>query len=211
MPIHERPFDTLAQFHEAQLEHRKLMFEMGTPLAVIEAMAYCDEHGLTPPRWAVAESVKIHCAAIRGDRSGRGGRSSGIRDRYKQDMIDYIRWDMVIQIREKRKLLRYEIKALSNLTGPAALKHRSICKEQLDWASTDSFKLASRQLARSPAFCASEAMKKSFLKVARNMRNPRTAARYRILDARFLRKVGVVVNPPDPPGKKIADLFAETD
>ena len=78
-------------------------------------------------------------------------------------------------------------------------------------AGTDSFKLASRLLARSPAFCASEAMRTSFLKVARNMRNPRTAARYRILDARFLRKVGVVVNPPDPPGKKIADLFAETD
>ena len=211
MPTQERPFDSLEQFHRAQLEHRKLMFEMGTPLAVIEAMAYCDEHGLTPPRWAVAESVKIHCAAIRGDKPGRRGRSSGIRDRSKQDMIDYIRWDMVIQIREKRKLVRYEIKALSKLIGPAALKHRRFCKEQLDWASADSFKLASRLLARLPAFGSSEAMRKSFLKVAQNMRNPRTAARYRILDAGFLRKVGVVVNPPNPPGKKIADLFTLTE
>jgi hypothetical protein len=118
---------------------------------------------------------------------------------------------MVIQVREKRNLLRYEIKALSKLTGPAALKHRSFCKEQLDWASTDSFKLASRLLARSPAFGASETMRKSFLKVAQNMRNPRTAARYRILDTGFLRKVGIVVNPPAPPGKKIADLFTLTD
>ena len=100
MPIHERPFDTLEQFDEAELEQRKLMFESGTPIAAIAAVAYCDEHSLYPPRWAVAESLKIQLAAIRGDKPGRQGRSSGIRDRYRQDAIDYIRWDMVIQVRE---------------------------------------------------------------------------------------------------------------
>ncbi len=199
MPIHERPFDSLEQLHESELEQYRVMFESGTPVAVTAAMAYCDKYGLSPPSWAVTESVKIQCAAIRGNTPGKRGRSSGIGDRHRQDAIDYVRWDMVNEIRENRNLLRDKDKAFSKL--PVRVAERIDCKELLRLARAGSYKYASRLLARSAAFGGRDAMKKSLHTVERNMRTQRSAVRYYILDAGFLRQIGVVVDPPAKPGK----------
>jgi hypothetical protein len=207
MPIHERPFDSLEQLHETEFEQYKLMFDSGTLLAVTAALDYCDNHSLTPLAWAVTEAVKIQCASIRGDTPGKRGRSNGVGDRYRQDAIDYLRWDTVVKIREYRQNLEDNIEALSELPGPTAREHRTYYEKQLCWAKADSFKCVSLLLTRSPAFGAPEAVKKSFLKVEKNMREQKTAMRYYILDPAFLRKVGVCVDPLDRPGKKIVDLF----
>jgi len=207
MAIYERPFDSPEQLHETELEELKLMFVSGTPLAVTAAMDYSNRHGLSPPPWAVAESVKMLCTLLRGDTTRKRGRSSGIVDRYRQDAIDYVRWEAVVEIRENRKILRDTIQALMKLPGRAAREHRIYCEKLLRWATKDSFKCASMLLFESPAFGGRDAVRISFRKVQRNLRNRATAMRYHILDRKFLRKIGYLDPATPRPGKKIVHLF----
>ena len=207
MPIHERPIESIEQFYEALLDQHRVMFESGTQLAITAAMDCCDRYGLTPPTWVVTESVKLQCALLRGGTPKRRGRSTGTVDRYRQDAIDYARWDAVNEVRENRKMLRDKVNALSKLPGRTAKDRRIECEKLLQWAEADSFRRASTLLEGSSAFGGPEAVKTSFLKVKRNLRNQSTAMRYHILDADFHRKFSDRTTPSDNSGKKIEHLF----
>ena len=85
MPKFERPFESLEEFHGAELEEFKLMFQSGAHIAVTAAMDYCVRHGLNPPHWAMTELVKVQCAELCGDAPRKFGRSNGAVSRYRQD------------------------------------------------------------------------------------------------------------------------------
>ena len=207
MSTNEQSFDSLAQLRDARLAELKLMFESGTPLAVTAAMDYCDRHGLIPPSWAVTELVEMQCAQLRGERLGKHGRSNGIVERYRQDAIDFLRWDTINGVRNNRNSLRDAVKQLRELPGRVARERLEYCEKLLRWASKSSFKCASILLADSPAFGGPDAVKTSFRTVERNMRDPVSAMRYHILDRGFLRRLGVASYPFATPDKKIVHLF----
>ena len=207
MPKFERPFESLEEFHGTELEEFKLMFESGAHIAVTAAMDYCVRHGLNPPHWAMTESVKAQCAELCGDTPRNLGRSNGAVSRYRQDGIDFVRWDTVHEVRNTRKILRHTIKSLAKSRDPDAHESRAYCENLIRWARQNSFKCASMLLAESPAFGGPDAVKTSFCTVQRNMRNQATAMRYHILDREFLRKISAVVNPPAKTGRIVADLF----
>jgi hypothetical protein len=210
MAIFERPYESLEQLHETELEYHKLMLASGVPIAVPAAMYYCAKYGLNAPRWLIIESAKMLCAYLRGNVPKKRGRSSGIVNRYRQDAIDYARWDAVIELRRNRDSLRKEIDELRGLRGRKA---RDILNERsklLNWVGTnndDAFECASLLLADTPAQGKPDAIRRSYLKVEKNDRNPATAIRYRILDPHFLRLVGADLDLSFPPGKKIVPLY----
>jgi hypothetical protein len=189
MAIFERPYESLEQLDETELEYHKLMFASGVPIAVPAAMYYCAKYGLNAPRWLIIEAVI---------------------NRYRQDAIDYARWDAVIEVREKRDSLRKDIDELRALPGRKA---RNILNERSkvrDWAGTnndDAFECASLLLADTPAHGKPDTIRRSYLKVEKNMRNPATSMRYRILETQFLRSVGADLALGASPDKKIVPLY----
>jgi hypothetical protein len=209
MPIHERPFESIGQLHENELEQFRLMFDAGQDLAATAALDYCNRYGISQPRWVLSESEKLQCAALRGDIPRKRGRSTGTVSRYLQDAIDYRRWDTVVEVRENRESLPEKIKCLSRLVKDSAEKQRSCLERNLCWTGTndqDAFACASMLLKHTPAFGGPDAVKKSYHTVVRNLRSPSTAMRYYIMDPEFLRKVGVAYQP-DRSDKKITHLF----
>jgi hypothetical protein len=210
MAIFERPYESLEQLHETELEYHKLMLASGVPIAVPAAMYYCAKYGLNPPRWLIIESAKMLCAYLRGNVPKERGRSAGIINRYRQDAIDSARWDAVIEVRKNRASLRKDIDELRALPGRKA---RNILNERskvLDWAGTnndDAFECASLLLADTPAHGKPGTIRRSYLKVEKNMRNRATAMRYRILETQFLRLVGADITQPVSRGKKIMPLY----
>jgi hypothetical protein len=210
MPIFERPFESLEELHETELEDLKQMFDCGVPIAVPFTLYYCAKHGLNASRWLIVEAAKMLCSHLSGNVPKERGRSCGIINRYRQDAVDHARWDAVIEVRENRDSLREEIDRLRDLPGHKA---RGILNERsrlLDWAGTnndDAFECASLLLADTPAHGKPDAIKRSYLKVEKNMRNPATAMRYRILETQFLRLLGADIAQPIRPGKKIVPLY----
>jgi hypothetical protein len=90
---------------------------------------------------------------------------------------------------------------------------RNILNERskvLNWAGTnndDAFESASLLLADTPAHGKPDTIRRSFLKVEKDMRNPATAMRYRILETQFLRSVGADLALGASPDKKIVPLY----
>jgi hypothetical protein len=200
VPIFERPYDTLDELHSTELEHLRIMFESGTPLAVPAAMAYCAKHGLNPPRWLVERSAKMHLAEKQTNvPKKREGRSSGVVSRNRQDAIDFIRWDTVVGLKEQRLFFQTDVKILAALKGQPAKKCLKDRKELLEWIGTGSdfiFEVASALLIDTPAFNEPDAVKKSYQTVQRNMRAPATAARYHMLDPEFLSRFTAPIKLP---------------
>ena len=212
MPVHERPFESIGQLHENELEQFRLMFEAGSELAVTAAMDHCVRHGLNPPYWAAAETVKIQCATLRGDIPRKRGRSTGTVSRYLQDAIDYGRWDTVVEVQEYRKSLPEKIRSLSRAANQPARFQRIFLERNFRRTGTndqDAFECASMLLEHTPAYGGPDAVKKSYHTVIRNFRSQSTAMRYYILDPGFLRKVTVSDQPdlPNRSDKKITHLF----
>jgi hypothetical protein len=210
MPIFERPFQSLEELHETELEYLKQMFACGAPIAIPAALFYCARHGLNAPRWLVVEAAKMLCAHLGGSVPRERGRSCGIINRYRQDAVDHARWEAVIEVRENRNSLRKDIETLRRLPGHKA---RDILNERsklLDWAGTnndDAFECASLLLADTAAHGKPDAIRRSYLRVEKNVHTPATAMRYRILETQFLRLVGVDIARPIRPGKKIVPLY----
>jgi hypothetical protein len=210
MTIFERPYESLEELHETELEYFKQMFDCGAPIAVPAAQSYCTKHGLNPPPWLMMATGSMLCAHLRGDAPKERGRSSGIINRARRHAIDYVRWDVVIEVRERRACLRQEIKELRASSGEKALRILEERRKLLDWLvnkNYDVFECASRLLAKTPACGGRDAIKKSYQKVNENMRNPAMALHYHILDPQFLRSVGIDITRPFSPGKKIVPLY----
>jgi hypothetical protein len=213
MAIFEHQHESVEELHETELDYHELMFLCGVPIAVPAAIYYCAKHGLAAPRWLIIESVKMHCAHLRGNVPKERGRSSGIINRYRQDAIDYMRWEAVTEVRERRDLLQNEIKELRALRGRRARGRLNERTKLLDWVRTknnNAFQCASLLLAQTPAHGGPDAIKKSYRTVRKNMCNPARAPRYHILEPQFLRMVGADNARLVAPGKKIEPLYALT-
>jgi hypothetical protein len=152
----------------------------------------------------------MHCLHLRGNVPKERGRSAGIINRYRQDAIDYMRWEAVIEVREQREALQKDVSELSVLPGRRARDLLTERTKLLDWVGTNNdgaFECASLLLAETPARGGPDAIKKSYRTVRKNMCNPARALRYRVVDPQFLRLVGADTGQLDAPGKKIVPLY----
>jgi len=111
----------MEELHETELEYLKRMSDSGVPIAVPAALHYCARHGVNAPHWLIIEAAKMVCSHLSGNVPKERGRSCGIVNRYRQDAIDYARWDAVIEVRENRVSLREGIETLRGLPGHRAL------------------------------------------------------------------------------------------
>jgi hypothetical protein len=189
----QRPYDSTEELYETELEDLRFMSNAGLNLAVAAAMAYCAKYGLAHPAWLSLASTKMMCELLSKTAAAGCGRSSGVTNRHRQDMIHYDRWSAVLEIREGRERLRKEIATLRALPGRRAHDVRRRYEKLLDHiGSSDlqAFPIASDMLAPTAAHGGADAIKRSFRKVEADLKDPLKAARYRILDRDFAKASG---------------------
>ena len=107
--------DALRQLHETKLADLEKMFPSNVSIVVPAAMHYCVKHELNPPPWLVKAATKMCCDHLTGDAPKKRGGSTRAIARYRQDSIDYARWEIVDELLEKSKFLGKELKKLSEL------------------------------------------------------------------------------------------------
>src|SRR5436190_20532610 len=106
----KRPFKSIAELHAERLECFRVSWHR--ELGVAAALDYCAKHGLEAPRWVVEQAPALLCNALRRSGPKNRGRACNPIARYRQDMIDYERWDAVRDIRAKQKEIRKEVNEL---------------------------------------------------------------------------------------------------
>ena len=112
MARYSRPFASLEQLHANELACLETMAQSGVQLVVPAALHYCIQHELTPPPWLLPTVTEMLCGLLKREKSTKRGRSCGAVARYRQDMIDYARWDQVMVVREKQKEILEQVQEL---------------------------------------------------------------------------------------------------
>ena len=203
MRIFERPYNSIDELHETELEYHRLMFEGGNPIAVPAAMHYCAKYGLNAQPWMIEGSADLMCRLLNRAMPKQRGRSAGITFRYRQHMIDYDRWSAVQEVRENREYLKREIDSLRNLKGVKAKAIREQLENKLKELGTGdlaTFECASERLAGTPSKGGPDAIKKSYRKVEKA--NSNKTLSYLILHPEFVRLVGAELMPRRSEGRK---------
>ena len=201
----KRPFGSIDELHAEQLECFRICWHR--ELAVAAALRYCSQHRLNAPHWLVGEAETVLCAQLRPKKRNKRGRASNAVARYRQDMIDYERWDTVREVREKQtEILKHveELRAISRVP-------RSLLQERekmLHWVGHDwlrVYECASMMLAKTRAAGGPEAMKASYQRVKRNSKDPDQQLRYHLLDSNL--DIGLRVIQTDSRSKKVVPLY----
>jgi hypothetical protein len=176
---------------ERALEIYRIMFHK--ELGVASALHYCAEHGVTAPPWLVQAASEILFVLLRNDKTKKRGRSAGIVARYRQDMIDFERWDLVRQVREKQDELPLVVDDLRKRDAPQAMIDEHV--KMRDWVGRDwlrAYECASMILQGTDAHAGPDAMKSSYLTVKQN--NDERGLRYHVLGAQIEYRLDINCN-----------------
>ena len=189
----KRPFRSIEELHQREMDYLKRMWDSGFTIAVPAALHYCNEHRLNVPPWLLKAALDAHCALLRGDKPKKRGRAASLVARFRQDIIAYARWDAVCECREKQKEIRQQVndlRARPNVPQDL-LKER---EKMLAWLGHDwlrAYECAAMLLKGSEAYAGPDAMKASYIRVVQLSRDPMQATRYHLLNPHLLRQLGL--------------------
>lgn len=178
-------------------------------IAVAAGLDYCAERMIVAPSWIVGPASGVMNDLLMGVKSGRRGRSCNPIARYRQEQIDYIRWDAVVMARENQPMIRDRVLDMRAYASEFPARYIELEEKLLHWIGHDwirVFEVASMYLQGSYAHGGPEAVKKSYLKVQRNQS---CAARYIWVREPFRYKIGIP-HPRDEQGMKCRHLFELT-
>jgi hypothetical protein len=125
------------------------------------------QSGVSVPTWVLAFSLECVRRAAKLPIRGRRGTPAA---RERQRFIDFVRWDMVSDIRRGQQEYREELSTLQRMLADKKITRAHldrICTARRDPGRTwdDAYDLASEMLADTFAFGGADAMKKSYLRV----------------------------------------------
>jgi hypothetical protein len=195
MTIRNNSDDYYEKFFDRELNNFERMYEAGSNVAVAGALQFCAEYGISPPQWLVHASLKVVCDLLRREKSTKRGRSTGAIARYRQDMIDYFRWDECVVLEELQIKVQDAIKIYSDVPIPAGLKNRYAEERQrANWLGTTRsrvYECVSQALARTEAFGSPQSIKRSCRQVIRNQADPKRAFRYFLIGDAAMKLLGI--------------------
>ena len=189
MGLPQRPFQSLAELHESELENFRCSEHR--EVRVFGAMSYCIRHDLEVPRGLLQEAVKFSRDTLLRQQLCKRGRSASPRAQYLQKLVHHARWDTVVEIRERQKHLSAEVKKLRAIKNrpQGYLFEFKKNRDQLGKSFEHAFVCASAMLLGTPAHAGPDAIKKSYLFVEKGLKD----GTYRppVLDPNLLRLFGI--------------------
>ena len=202
----DRPFSSIEDHHRERLESFRVMWH--SEVGVFAAAFYCAAHKLALPDWLVPRLPVVLSALLTGP-TGKRGRANNPIARYRQDLIDYARWDAVKEVRYKQTELLEEVNELKAMrTVPTAmLKERTKLLAWVGESLEQAYLCAAALLAGGRASGGYDAVRKSYRRVERNSRDPGQLLRYHLVDPQVLRELGIDPFFDQPRGRKIVPLY----
>ena len=181
-----RPVDCLQEEELGRLKEMSIHNDIG----VVAAMYHCAQEGVCPPPWLVQSSAEMMIKLLTREISPQRGRSGGRIARYRQDLIDFERWNSVLEVRRVREENRHDLKAFETFSPEQKKEFRHIEKVR-DWLRHGTYECASMSLRRGYAFAGPDGVKASYFKVQKAMRSRSTALRYHLTFNDFVFRIGL--------------------
>lgn len=201
------PVHSIRDIHARYLKALELQNDHAE-LAVAAALDYCEKYDLALPSWTLSASSKAMRELLMQSRPAKRGRAGHPIARYRQDLIDYERWDTVKEAREKQPEVLEHVKQMRT--------HRNFPRSDLaagekllKWAGKDwdrAYECAAMLLLGREAFASPGTIRASYLKVQKVFSQPTCGFRYFLYDETFLRKIGIPGSLERKQGVKIRPI-----
>jgi hypothetical protein len=193
--------------NQRELELFRQMVDAGVLVGVPAALHFCIEHVVPAPGWLLGAAMTLLCDLLKREKSTQRGRARGAVARYRQDMVDFIRWNEVLVIREKQVLSAETVAAYSIRPGDPMyerFKEEVARHKWLGRSLSDAFECVSEMLERTDAHGSPDSIKRSYRQVERNHRHRTERYRYCLLHPLFLKMLGIEDDLGYGRGAKIA-------
>ena len=181
----------------------------GSELAPAAALFYCAKFKIESPDWLVQSAARGYCSQLNPDKKKKRGRSAEFVDRYRQDLIDFARWDELCVVREKQTEILEEVMEIRGRKDiPAYIREDR--EKMLAWVGHSllrAYECASMLLQGTPAFGGPDAVKTSYRRVQECGRNQSHPFKYHVFDPDFLRAIGIEHPSFWGRGRKIVPLY----
>jgi hypothetical protein len=201
--------DAVGAINERELGFMREMMINHLEIAVAAALNFCDEHGICPPEWLVKAAAEVLVDLLKREKTRKRGRAGAAIARYRQDMIDFERWDAVLEARRNQAKSKSEAEACR--AASYVPKSMLVQREKMhNWFGTNwlrAYECAAMTLTGRDARASPESMKASYQKVGRTLKDPVNATRYHVVEQAFLRKLGFPDFFERKPGTKLMPLY----
>jgi hypothetical protein len=91
---------TVHKLIQDRLEASRLAYEAGNLAGIAEAVMICQEWQIALPSWLVNALARLWKATARGEQKKGMGRHARWIEQYRQDILDYSRFEAVMEARE---------------------------------------------------------------------------------------------------------------
>jgi hypothetical protein len=179
--------------HDFEFERLSKAYQAGVMVAVPAALCHCREHGIAPPAWVIEAALQMLCDLLKREKSTNRGRSGGAIARYRQDKIDFIRWNEVFALREEQQRSLELMEKYPTCPSPSLDPIYAEEVAKAAWLGRSLSRLyacASEALEKTEAFGSPDSIKRSYLQVERSNRRSLQAYRYCLFHALFVRMLG---------------------
>jgi abortive infection bacteriophage resistance protein len=97
-----RPPSDIDDWLSQEIKQLRRAFEQGNKIVLYDVMHYCEEYNKPLPTWALQELIKLFDAPTFINQGKRKHVMAKELNRYKRDMVDYVRADTVLECREHK-------------------------------------------------------------------------------------------------------------
>ena len=202
----------LANLHQRRLDEMLLARAAHPAIAAAAALDYCVENRVTPPSWVVEDAALALRELLLREKPPVRGRAGGLVARYRQDQIDFERWDAVLQARENQKRVAERVRVLNEHPTFKAQRPRYLEHELklLAWLGKDwnrAYEVAAMSLLGRDAFGGPDAVKVSYKRVQKRQKSGVDAGKYVRFHDEFLLKLGFEHVAWHRPGIKMLPIY----
>jgi hypothetical protein len=166
--------------------------DAGMQLAVPAALYYCSQNGISPPKWLTNRASDLLNALLHleGDRTRRRRREPVLT--YMKDQVHYARYDAVQSAKEARVTLSENRQEMEGRKGKKADRIVRDLDFNLNRVRSDEsiFEEVKNQLKKTAAAGGADAVKKSYQRISKEVREQGMVFKYHSFDDRFLRRIG---------------------
>jgi hypothetical protein len=168
--------------------------EAGNFLVIYEAADWCDRRNIEPPRWLYEAHRQLANLVPSGGFPKERGRNNNIMDRFRRDNINFVRYDVVeaMKIHQEEHWAEHE-DALRRSDLSKSDRAMLIRHAPRDFGKTvgEHFEHASVELRGTAAQGAPGAIRSSYYRVTKDMKDPVASWKYKLMSDRVLIKVGL--------------------
>lgn len=178
----------------------------GNLLAIYQAGHWCETHKVSPPIWLYEAHRQLSEMLLQGGLPTGKGRNHGVFGQFRQDTINLARYYIVKEMKDHQDTQWAEYEEALQRTDLSERDRETLIRNpprNFGKTKDGHFRHASEELRGTAAQGSPGAIRLSYYKVAKDMKDPVASLKYKLMSDHVLRKAGLEELTPSALTRKV--------